>query len=120
MEACDSMFWYKLMGICITMILALSGMIWGNHRYTNRRIDLLNSAVGKDVGELKKNVNCELGKVKEHIGECEKGTLEKMAEVKDDFKNDIEKVVTKLEATFSIGQKAIFDELKHLRRKQGE
>jgi hypothetical protein len=98
----------------------MSGIVWGNHRYTNRRIDNLNSAVGKDVSNLKKNVNTEFGIVKEHVSDCEKGTLLEVAAAKKEFRCSIEKVVDKLEELIKAGHEAIFDELKYLRRKGGE
>ena len=107
--ACDSMFWYKIFGVCVTTVIANITIIWGNHRYTNGRIDKLNTAIGVDVDG-----------VKDHINECEKGTLEKIAGVKKDFICTLDKAVTKLEGTITTGQGAIFDELKYLRRKQGE
>lgn len=113
MSDAETGLWYKISGV----LLAVMGMLWGNHRYTNNRIDKLNTAVGEDVG-----------KVKENISECEKATLLLTSEIKDIFstkgdckedREQVEKLIGKVEVTIAEGHKAIFEELKYLRRKRG-
>jgi hypothetical protein len=96
----ENTFWLKVVGIVLTML----GLQWGNHRYTNTRIDKLNTAVGDDVA-----------KVKEEVNECEKTTLSANGKI-----DNLSVIICRIEETVKSGQEAIFEELKHLRRKGGE